>query len=123
MENEKITSLASSTKVQEPVHEQLAPGIVEHQIDPRQLRESRLVAFGDRITYTFAIGREVASIHFDRLRGEIFYKGHNIRNMKLSDWQVKMLSQFQEVLRQHETGQRFADFYENALAKVLKERS
>ncbi len=46
-----------------------------------------------RFTYTFLFQGEAASIHFDALREEIFYRGHNIRNMNLSEDQLGILKQ------------------------------
>lgn len=85
--------------------------------------EFQLVSFGDRITYTFAYGKEVGSIHFDRGRGEIFYKGHNIRNMDLEEWQMQVLENLRLVLEKSEEGQRFATPYGRTLDKVIWEKS
>ncbi len=84
--------------------------------------ESQLVTFGERMTYTFAYGKEVGSIHFDRARGEIFYKGHNIRNMEMEPWQWQVLEQLRQILAKDETGQRFAESYGHALDKITIEK-
>lgn len=71
-----------------------------------------------RFTYTFLFDGEVASVHFDANRAEIFFKGHNIRNMKLSESQIHLLKQ--TVLQVAESGQSsLAEHYRACLLKVL----
>lgn len=84
--------------------------------------DSQIVSFGDRMTYTFAFGREVGSIHFDKNRGEIFYKGHNIRNMDLEPWQMQVLEQLRQILRQDGQWSRFAEPYGKVLDKIALEK-
>lgn len=84
--------------------------------------ETQLVSFGDRVTYTFAFGKEVGSVHFDRSRGEIFYKGHNIRNMDLEEWQMQVLEDLRRVLTVSEEGHKFATPYGKTLDKIIWEK-
>lgn len=84
--------------------------------------DSQLISFGERFTFTFAQGREVGSIHFDRGRGEIFYKGHNIRNMDLEDWQMQVLEGLRKTLMQDEQGKVFAQDYARTLDKIVMEK-
>jgi hypothetical protein len=84
--------------------------------------DSQLISFGDRFTFTFAQGREVGSVHFDRGRGEIFYKGHNIRNMDLEDWQMQVLEGLRKTLMHDEQGKEFAADYARTLDKIILER-
>jgi len=84
--------------------------------------DSQLVSFGDRITYTFAHGKEIGSIHFDRGRGEIFYKGHNIRNMDPEEWQWQMMEKLRQVLLSDEKGKQFAEAYGRILDKIILEK-
>lgn len=83
--------------------------------------ESQLISFGDRITYVFTLGKEVGSIHFDKGRGEIFYKGHNIRNMDLEDWHCQVLEKMRHVLDSDEKGKRFGESYASTLDKIILE--
>jgi hypothetical protein len=85
-------------------------------------KESQLISFGDRMTYTFSHGKEVGSIHFDRGRGEIFYKGHNIRNMDLEEWQMQVMEQLRRILDADEQGKQFADSYGHTLDKIILEK-
>lgn len=84
--------------------------------------DSQLISFGDRFTFTFAQGREVGSIHFDRGRGEIFYKGHNVRNMEMEEWQMQILEGLRRTLQQDEQGKEFADDYGRTLDKIAMEK-
>lgn len=88
---------------------------------PERLRDNHLVSFGDKVTYTFAHGKEVGSLHFDRRRGEIFYKGHNIRNMDLEEWQIQMMENFRHILETHERVKDFASLYGRVLDKFIRE--
>jgi hypothetical protein len=83
---------------------------------------SQLVSFGERITYTFAHGKEVGSIHFDRGRGEIFFKGHNIRNMEVEEWQWQMMEQLRKILTADDRGRPFAAPYGKILDKIVLEK-
>lgn len=89
----------------------------------KPLRDSRLVSFGERITYTFAVGNEVASIHFDQSRGKIFYKGHNVRNADLEKWQIELLRHFGKVLEDSEYADHFLEGYSQALKKILHRKN
>lgn len=84
--------------------------------------DSQLISFGDRFTFTFAYGREVGSIHFDRGRGEIFYKGHNIRNMDMEEWQMQVLEGLRKMLPHDEQGKAFAADYARTLDKIVIEK-
>jgi hypothetical protein len=84
--------------------------------------KGHLVSFGDRVTYTFACGSEVGAIHFDGGRNEIFYKGHNIRNMEIEEWQMQILEDLREILGAESEGKRFIASYGKVLDKVLLEK-
>jgi hypothetical protein len=84
--------------------------------------QAHLVSFGERVTYTFAYGHEVGSVHFDRNRGEIFFKGHNIRNMDVEPWQWQLFDQLRAVLKNDAESSRFADAYGRTLDKLIAEK-
>lgn len=86
------------------------------------LSGTQLISFGDRITYVFSHGKEVGSVHFDRGRGEIFYKGHNIRNMELEDWQLEIVSDLKPILSADPQGKHFSNAYGKTLEKILLEK-
>lgn len=80
---------------------------------------SMLATFQGRLTYTFLIDREVASIHFDQKRGEIFYRGHNIANMSLSSEQLALLKGLMALLASDERGKPFLPDYTATLTRLL----
>ena len=84
--------------------------------------DSLLAVYKDNLTYTFILDREVASIHFDRMRGEIFFRGHNIRNMELTGRQMQALKDLQLVLAQDERGLPFLSDYKATLGKHLADK-
>lgn len=81
--------------------------------------DSMLAVFKDRATYTFILEDEVASIHFDRTRGEIFFKGHNIRHLTLSEGQINALNHMKEVLLTDAKAKRLLNSYSATLARRL----
>lgn len=90
---------------------------------PPMPKDHQLISFGDRLTYTFAYGTEVGSIHYDRGRSEIFFKGHNIRNMEVEEWQWQMMEALRKLLDTDEKGKPYAASYAHTLDKVILEKS
>ena len=81
--------------------------------------DAMLAVLGDRVTYTFIMDNEVASIHFDRLRREVFFKGHNLANMEITDAQRASLMHMGEVLASDEKAKKLVSDYEATLARLL----
>ena len=78
-----------------------------------------LAAMNDRVTYTFILEDEVASIHFDRRRGEIFFRGRNIRHLELSPAQIEALDHMKEVLAGDGKARALLSDYSATLARAL----
>lgn len=84
--------------------------------------DSMLAVYKDCLTYTFILEREVASIHFDRLRGEIFFRGHNLRNMELSETQIQALNDLKTVLAEDNRARPFLSDYNATLGRYLADK-
>ena len=84
-----------------------------------QLLDSMLAVYKGRITYTFILEDEVASIHFDKDRGEIFFRGHNIRNLKLTKPQLKALYQMKGVMAGDSRSRSIISDYSATLDRLL----
>ncbi len=84
--------------------------------------DSMLAVMQGRATYTFIMKEEVASIHYDRRRGEIFFCGHNIRNMELSKEHLEALMRMEEVLRGDSRGNELFSDYSATLARSLADK-
>lgn len=84
--------------------------------------DSVIAVYKNRITYTFIMDKEVASIHFDMSRGEIFFRGHNISHMDLDSKQRKALIALIGVLEEDEDGRKFRDAYSATLDSVLADK-
>lgn len=84
--------------------------------------DSVMAVYKDRVTYTFIMQDEVASIHFDRKRKEIFFRGHNITNFSLSGEQVRALNELKDVLAADEKGRSLLSDYEATLDRVLADK-
>lgn len=88
---------------------------------PVRLPQRQLVGFHGRLTYVFAHEQDVGSIHFDRIKGEIFYKGHNIRHMTLEPWQWEVLESLRGMLHRGARYREFAVPYATTLDKIVLE--
>ncbi len=82
-------------------------------------QDSHLVSFGDKVTYTFAMGNDVASIHYDQHRGEVFYKGHKVETSRLDAWMIDLLKHFKTILAESEYAEKFLKGYSELLNKKL----
>lgn len=82
-------------------------------------RQGKLFCSPERLTLTFFMGDQVASIHFDLSRREIFFKGHNVKNMTLSRDQWEALRNFSKLIKQEECDIRLIQGYEECLAQIL----
>lgn len=122
MAHKNLTPEKQAEKVPHAMPADAAANAVESDAWKSLPADSQLISFGDRFTFTFAQGREVGSIHFDRGRGEIFYKGHNIRNMDLEEWQMQILEGLRKTLEQDSQGKAFAEDYARSLDKVTMEK-
>lgn len=83
-------------------------------------QDSHLVSFGDKVTYTFAVRNDAASLHYDQGRGEIFYKGHKVESSDLESWMVELLRHFQEILAKSEYADEFLESYTELLDNKLQ---
>lgn len=84
--------------------------------------DSVIAIYKNRLTYTFIMENEVASIHYDRSRGEIFFRGHNIAHMELGSRERKALIALIGVLEEDEQGREFKDSYSATLDRVLADK-
>lgn len=91
--------------------------------EPEKQVDSMLAVYKDRLTYTFIMDREVASIHYDKTKGEIFFKGHNLHNLYLSDEQVKALEELKSVLAKDKEGNSLLDDYNTTLDTLLADNN
>ena len=84
--------------------------------------DSMLAVYKGRFTYTFIWEEEVASIHYDETKGEIFLKGHNIKHLELSESQIKALRHLDMVLAAEEPKKPIFKGYSATLAKLLADK-
>ena len=88
-------------------------------MDLNYFREARLFLGKDRATLTFYVDQEVASIHYDLIRDEIFYRGHNVKNMTMSQTQWESLRKFAEYLGDDPRADRLRDAYKSCLEHLM----
>lgn len=89
----------------------------------RTPQDSHLISFGERVTYTFVLGNDVASLHYDQGRGKLFYKGHRITRENMEPWLVKLLQHFKAVLAESEYAERFSEGYNQLLGKLMEKKT
>ena len=99
-------------------------GAVAHKAPTKgkAAEDSMLAVYRNRVTYTFILGKEVASVHYDRKRGEIYFSGHNVRNMDLSDDQRQALMDFGVAMQADENAKEFSSSYDATLARLLADK-
>lgn len=99
-------------------------GAIAHKVPTKgkAAEDSMLAVYKDRVTYTFILAKEVASVHYDRKRGEIYFSGHNIRNMELNDAQRQALMDFGVALQADEKAKEFSSSYDATLARLLADK-
>lgn len=119
MKNKEEQNLASPPKEEAIEAGILYSGNPSPFIDwQRELKSPRFFIDKNRFTYTFLIKGEAASIHFDAMRNEIFYRGHNIRNMSLSELEVDILRGMFNSLLEYNQGF-LALKYKECLSKII----
>lgn len=101
------------------------PGIrtLETVFQKNGLYDEKLFYSDDKVTYTFVSGEEVVSLHFDKVKKTIFYKGHNIANLSLNLRQIHHLEQFRNALEKNPEAVVFAAPYSRTLNAWLKEHA
>jgi len=93
-------------------------------VDGKQRSPNAMLAtYKNRVTYTFLLDDEVASIHFDSNRGEIFFKGHNIGHLKLTEGQINALIEMKDVLAHDSKAHSLFSSYCATLGRYLTDNS
>ncbi|MBI2344422.1 MAG: hypothetical protein HYV02_08850 [Deltaproteobacteria bacterium] len=85
--------------------------------------DSMLAVYKERLTYTFILENEVASIHYDAGRREIFLRGHNIKFMPLSPPLLQSLWDLTEVLARDREGRALLAGYRETLGHLLADKT
>ncbi|MBI2340711.1 MAG: hypothetical protein HYU99_10185 [Deltaproteobacteria bacterium] len=87
---------------------------------PHGVYDGKMFYTHDKVTYTFVDNKEVVSLHFDKKRQAIFYRGHNIANLNLTDDQKRHLDRFAEELDKDPQTKSFSPIYSKALGAAMK---
>ncbi|MFH1830209.1 MAG: hypothetical protein ABH871_05485 [Pseudomonadota bacterium] len=118
-----VAENAGSTQHSAPDLIRLMRGVSRHAGQLKKAAPDSVIAiYKDRLTYTFIMNEEVASIHFDRSKGEIFFRGHNISHMDLGAQERKSLISLIGVLEEVEGGTEFLSAYSATLDRVLADK-
>jgi hypothetical protein len=91
----------------------------DHQaMEALGFRQGQLFTSPERLTLTFFMGDQVASIHFDLFRREIFFKGHNVKNMTLTPDQWLALGNFSKLIKSEGCPPKMVVAYEECLGQI-----
>lgn len=90
--------------------------------EKQRVPDSMLAVYKNRLTYTFILEGEVASIHFDVKKGEIYFRGHNIGLMELTEAQKKALYMLQSILEADPEGREYLSVYSATLGRLLADK-
>ena len=122
-QNTRLASHAGSSQHSTPDLVRLMGGISKRAGKTKKGAPDSVIAiYRERLTYTFIMDDQVASIHFDKSRGEIFFRGRNISHMELEPNQRKALISLIGVLEEDEQGRAFRDSYSATLDRVLADK-
>jgi len=86
------------------------------------LPDSMLACYRDRFTFTFMLGSEVASIHFDRAKGEVYFRGRNLQNLHLLPEEKEALYAVFPALKRDKRGKSLLPAYEATLERLLADK-
>ncbi len=90
-----------------------------HWVDQDFFQEAQLFINQDRATMTFCVNNKVSSIHFDKNKGEIYYKGQSLRHMRINPKQEVYLKKFGDYLKKQNVSKEFLQQYQWALSHYL----
>lgn len=93
---------------------------IEKLFEPHGVYDGKMFYTGDKVTYTFIDKKEVVSLHFDKRRQAIFYRGHNIVNLSLTDDQKNHLERFARELEKNPHTHPFVGAYAKILGVAVK---
>ncbi|MBX7148651.1 hypothetical protein K1X76_06155 [bacterium] len=86
--------------------------------------DGRLFHSMDKVTYTFiSQAKEVISLHFDKTRNAIFYKGHNVANTPINAEQWDHLEKFKSAIASSNETKKFIIDITELLNKIKNENS
>lgn len=81
--------------------------------------DSMLAVYQHRLTYTFILHKQVASIHFDSKRGEIFFRGRNAKFMTLEQDHIRALCELVEIMARDRQAKKLLPAYRETLAGLM----
>lgn len=126
MKNKQLVDVRSEAKegqIRSPL--ELWQRLAGRKTEQKDLKapDSLMAYYKDRVTYTFIFDGEIASIHFDQSRREIFFSGHNILHLELTQDQKEALEQMKTVLADHPKAKKLFNDYEATLDRYLADNN
>lgn len=103
-----------------PQHYVERPSLGEF-FEPQGAFDGKLLFKDDKITFVFLELTDVVSIHFDKARKEIFYKGHHATNVELTEMEWLHLEKFRQSIEANpKTKDEYLIPYEEALQDLAR---
>ena len=118
-QDQNLRGQKSDTEVGAAPQEMNLPSAAHGEMEALGFREGKLFSSPERLTLTFFMGDQVASIHFDLSRREIFFKGHNVKNMTLTQDQWIALKNFSKLIKKEDCPPNIIQAYEDCLGQIL----
>jgi hypothetical protein len=79
----------------------IEPTGVSEVFRPKGVYDGKILHSGTKVTYTFLDDAEVISLHFDKTRRAIYYQGHRIDNLKLTEKHIQHVENFRRALEKN----------------------
>lgn len=86
------------------------------------LKKPVLNVSDDKVTYTHCYGDEIVSIHFDLKCRGLYYKGHNLQNLELTETMRHHLDDFKSAIEGSKNAKHLLPFLEEVLILFLKSK-
>lgn len=120
----RLQSVETENHTTTPLERLRSMSKVGHKVQPANKRaaDAMLAVYKGRLTYTFIASHEVASVHFDQIRGDIFYKGHTIRHLDMGEDIRGYLWELAEILAHDPEGAEYSADYSATLRKCLADK-
>jgi len=76
---------------------------------PKGNYDGKIHCTDERVTYTFLDHEEVITLHYDKNRKELFYKGHQVTNLTITTKEKEHIEKFLQALKNHPEAKNFID--------------
>lgn len=80
--------------------------------------DGRLFMSRDKVTYTYCTEAEVMVLHFDKSKGELFFKGHHINSLVNDEAMAENVAIFRKALLKEKKAASFLEAFDQAVEQI-----